>query len=102
MALPRYRRVAVASLAACLLALTACGSGGDNATPPNNADPTGQGQLGDEPGASASATTPAATSTTTTGGGGGNQAPSFPNDAKSYGLAILQAIGNKHNARLAP
>jgi hypothetical protein len=100
MALPTYRRVAVVALATCLFALTACGSGGNNPTPPNNADPTGQGQLGDEPGASAGATTPAATSTTTTGGGG-NQAPSFPNDAKSYGLEILKAIGNKDNARLA-
>lgn len=97
MALPRYQRAALAAAAIGVLALTACGS---KSPQDPNASPTGQGQLGDAPSASASATadgTPAAT--TTTQGGGGTTNP-YPSNAKDYGLEILKAIANNNDARI--
>jgi hypothetical protein len=103
MALPRSRRVAaIAAAAAFVLALTACGN---NGTPAANgtSEPTGQGQIGD---ASATATTtPDATATTTSSGGGGGgggstQGPTYPSNAKDYGLAVLKAIDDNNTTRV--
>ncbi len=60
MALPRYRRAALAAVAIGVLALTACGS----KSPDPNASPTGQGQFG-TPDATQSA--PGTTGTPTAG-----------------------------------
>jgi hypothetical protein len=101
MALSRYRRAAVAAIAVGLLALTACGN---KAPQDPNAQPDGQGQIGDAPSASASASangTPAATAATQGGGGGGGTSNPYPSNAKDYGLEILKAIANKDNVRLA-
>ncbi len=103
MALPRYRRAAVAVIAAGMLALAACGSN----SPQNvTAEPSGQGQIGDAPEASATAnaSSPAATTTTLSngGGGGGTTNPNpYPSNAKDYGLEILKAIANNNDARIA-
>jgi hypothetical protein len=102
MALPRYRSAAVAVIAAGLFALTACGS---NSPQGPTGDPTGQGQVGDAPSGTATASadgTPAATTTTSGGGGGGggNQGPTYPNNAKDYGLAVLKAIDDNNTTRV--
>jgi hypothetical protein len=109
MAYPTTRRwVAVAAMAAALLALTACGK--DSASGSGTDNGSGSGLLGGaaSPSPDLSATGDGAGDGTgggnPGGGGGGGSAPAgptYPNDAKSYGLEILKAIGNKDNARLA-
>ena len=98
------RRCLLAATVAAALALTACGGGG---TPGNSGNPgdAGTGQPGDAASPSANATDGGGTNTGgTTGGtggtgGGGNQAPTYPSDAKSYGLEILKAWANKDYTR---
>lgn len=94
----RRRLGAATAIASVLLALGACSKPAGTAGPGPTSTDSGQGQLGE----GGTSTTPAATATQKTGGGGGGtQAPLYPSDAKTYGLEILKAIGNKDNARLA-
>ena len=97
MALPRYQRAALAAAAIGVLALTACGS---KSPQDPNASPTGQGQIGDAPSASASATTDGTPAATTTTQGGGGQANPYPNNAKDYGLEVLKAIDDNNTTRV--
>jgi len=96
------RRGLLAAALATALALTACGAK-DNPANPGNTGDTGSGQLGD-------AGSPGPNTSADGGGGGGNtggsgggtattQAPLYPSDAKSYGLEILKAWGNKDYTR---
>jgi hypothetical protein len=97
---PTIRRCLLAAAVAATLALTACG--GAKETPggnPTSTGDTGSGQLGDA--GSPSPGTTGGTGGTGGGGGGGatTQAPLYPGDAKSYGLEILKAWGNKDYTR---
>jgi len=88
---------ATAVLAA--LTLTACGKSGGT-TPAATTDPAaGNGRIGDVPSESASPTSGSGNGGGI--GGGGTQAPTFPSDAKGYGLEILKAWAGKNNTRLA-
>jgi hypothetical protein len=97
MSSPR-RLLAATAAAACLIVLAACGEQG---TP--NANPTGQGTLGDATAtptvspSSPAPSSPAPTTTTTT-----NQPPPnpYPNNARDYGLEILKAIANDNDSRI--
>jgi hypothetical protein len=91
--------LSAAAAMALALTLTACGSN------PNPSD-SGNAALGNAPSSSASAspgTSPsnAGTNSGGTGGGsGGGSGPSYPKDAKSYGLEILKAVAAKDYTRL--
>jgi hypothetical protein len=106
MAHPSTRRwAAVATVATALFALTACGGGGGGDPTPTGTD-DGSGTTIGGAATPTDTTTPDGTVTTTSGGGGGGgsgggqQGPYYPSDAKTYGLEILKAIGNKDNVRL--
>jgi len=98
----RRGRVAVLAATAVLaaLTLTACGKSGGTTPTPTTDPANGNGRIGEIPSGSASPTSG-------TGNGGGNgggatqAAPTFPSDAKAYGLEILKAWAGKNNTRLA-
>jgi hypothetical protein len=100
---PTIRRCLLATTMAAALALTACGGTGAPGNPSSTGD-SGSGQLGEagspSPGTSPDGGTGGTGNTGGTGGGGGgNQAPTYPSDAKTYGLEILKAWGNKDYTR---
>jgi len=102
----RRRRAAILSTAATLalaLSLAACGKGAGNPSPADS----GNAALGNAPSSSASPSGGTTSGGTGTGGGGGgtgastgNSGPTYPKDAKSYGLEILKALGNKDYTRM--
>ena len=105
---PIWRRRALAGAVVAIAALgpAACGSKSPGTPSSNPTTPQGDSFIG-----GALSGTPTATSGNDGGsGGGGNSGggggggststPSFPNDAKSYGLVFLQAMGQHDSARL--
>jgi hypothetical protein len=84
-----WRRHALAGVALCVTAaVAACGSGGNQ---PNSGQATHSAAsvIG---GAPSTAPSGAASGGGGDSGGGGSNTPTYPSDAKSYGLAFLQAL----------
>ncbi len=88
----RWRMLAATAIAITTLAVGACASNGGSGTPTASpTTPNGDGFIGGAPSGSPTPSTRTGGSTST-GSGGGTSGPTFPKDAKSYGLAFLQAM----------
>jgi hypothetical protein len=102
----RWSAVILAVAAAATLTLAACGKQNAGSISPN-ASASG-GQAGNVPasGEADGGVGGGSTATSGTGGGGGTgtgggtQAPTYPSDAKTYGLEFLKAWGAKNNSRM--
>jgi hypothetical protein len=101
---PIWRRRALAGAAVALSALVLAACGSKSPGTPNSSPTTPQGDsfIGGAPSGSptASATNGGSGGGGGNSGGGGTTTPTFPTDAKAYGLAFLQAMGQHDSARV--
>jgi hypothetical protein len=101
------RRVLAGAALGLTFAAAACGSGGNHPTSASTTTHPANSVIGGSPSGAPSAEN---TGTGGNGGGGGNSGggsggggsttPTYPSDAKSYGLAFLKAMGQHDSGRL--
>jgi hypothetical protein len=101
------RRVLAGAALVLTMTAAACGSGGNHPTSASTTTHPANSVIGGSP-----SSAPSAENTGTGGngggggssgggsGGGGSTTPTYPSDAKSYGLAFLQAMGQHDSSRL--